>query len=546
MPEIQSPTEKGDEQIALRNHEVSPELRMQPPSPSQEDKLYLQGIRYWMVSFLVGIMLFLVQTEISIVTTSLVAITQDLGGFNIASWVLSSYLLGYVGVVVIMAKASDIIGRKPAFVSSILVFTLFSAGCSAAMTMPQLIVLRAFQGMGGGASYALSTIMIVEIVPPSKYGKQVAFTGIAIVLAMVLGPIIGGAISSNTTWRWIFIFNVPIGALGLLLALMGIPNGFPNHGRPVVQSIDTSIPSILSRLDIPGSALVLLATTSFTAAFQEAGSRFSTPGLLVSVMACPAMVGTPSDTCSQHSRTCSALALLDQSSNDWHTSRYCNSGGPLTVTAFQLPQRFQLLNGLSGLDAGVRLIPFGAAVPFGTIASTNVLSKLRVPAVFVTIIGALLQVVGYALLGTSEVSSHIPPALYGYQVIAGVGCGVCFQTLFLAIPFTVEEGDKVKAVGLGTATQSRAMGSAIMISVTTSVFNGFVLPRLTSLGIPDPTSTLQGHGPGASQIPPDLLNDARDVLSEGYNRQMLVLSGCGAAQVFLALLMWRKKQIRIA
>ncbi|KAK7979680.1 t-SNARE [Apiospora arundinis] len=535
MPEIQSPTEKGDEQIALRNHEVSPELRMQPPSPSQEDKLYLQGIRYWMVSFLVGIMLFLVQTEISIVTTSLVAITQDLGGFNIASWVLSSYLLGYVGVVVIMAKASDIIGRKPAFVSSILVFTLFSAGCSAAMTMPQLIVLRAFQGMGGGASYALSTIMIVEIVPPSKYGKQVAFTGIAIVLAMVLGPIIGGAISSNTTWRWIFIFNVPIGALGLLLALMGIPNGFPNHGRPVVQSIDTSIPSILSRLDIPGSALVLLATTSFTAAFQEAGSRFSwNSAYVIVLLVCSFLLWLA---LLWWERRVTLAASIREPVLPW---RFLTNRAMIGILLFQL------LNGLSGLDAGVRLIPFGAAVPFGTIASTNVLSKLRVPAVFVTIIGALLQVVGYALLGTSEVSSHIPPALYGYQVIAGVGCGVCFQTLFLAIPFTVEEGDKVKAVGLGTATQSRAMGSAIMISVTTSVFNGFVLPRLTSLGIPDPTSTLQGHGPGASQIPPDLLNDARDVLSEGYNRQMLVLSGCGAAQVFLALLMWRKKQIRIA
>lgn len=145
------------------------------------------------------------------------------------------------------------------------------------------IILRAFQGLGGGCCYTLSTIMIIELVPPHRYGSLMAYTGIAIVLAMVLGPILGGAISAHTTWRWIFLFNVPVGALGLVLAVLGIPNGFPHHYEKSKSAIPTESQKAkgtqkaesLKRVDFLGCVLVLLATVSLTAAFQEAGSRFS-------------------------------------------------------------------------------------------------------------------------------------------------------------------------------------------------------------------------------------------------------------------------------
>ncbi|KOS22229.1 Multidrug resistance protein 3 [Escovopsis weberi] len=475
-------------------------------------------------------MLFLVQTEISIVTTSLVAITHDLGGFETASWIMSSYLLGYVGVVVIITKLSDIFGRKPAYMLSIFIFTVFSGGCAAAQTMPQLIIMRAFQGVGGGGSYALSTVLIIEIVPPRKYGKLVAYTGIAIVLAMVLGPIIGGGISSRTTWRWIFLFNVPVGAVGLALAFIGIPDGFPNQNRP-----NSAGPSEkpFARLDLLGCVLLLLATMSFTSAFQEAGSRFSWDSayvislLVVSVVIWAALL--------TWERATTLANKVREPVLPWRflTSRAMVGilleilllGGPLTVTTLQLPQRFQLVNGLSSIKASAILVPFGAAVPFGTIATAN-LSKAKVPFLFIIVAGSLLQVIGFALLGTLEASAHVPRGVYGYQVLAGLGCGLCFQAGFLAIPFTAEKRDQ--AVGLGTATQSRAMGSAIMVAVTTSVFNG--LSQASSLVAAGMTAEVE-------QL-------ARQILSRGYNRQMYVLCACGAAQVPAAFLMWRKKQIK--
>lgn len=116
--------------------------------------------------------------------------------------------------------------------------------------------------------------MIIESVPPAKYGTYVVNANLAPVLAYFLGPILGGAISENTTWRWIFWINVPIGVVALTLALVGIPNGFPYQERPRHRPTDIMSRKTLDRLDLPGCTLLLLATMAFTACFQEADSRF--------------------------------------------------------------------------------------------------------------------------------------------------------------------------------------------------------------------------------------------------------------------------------
>lgn len=116
-------------------------------------------------------------------------------------------------------------------------------------------------------------------------------------------------------------------------------------------------------------------------------------------------------------------------------------GGPLTVTNLQIPQRFQLVTGMSSLDAGVRLIPFGVGLSAGTIMSANIAKRFKVPVVYCVITGSLLQVIGYALLGSSGSYVNIPPAVYAYLVIAGIGCGISFQILILTIPTIAEKRD---------------------------------------------------------------------------------------------------------
>lgn len=330
--------------------------------------------------------------------------------------------------------------------------------------------MRAFQGVGGGGCFALATIILIESVPPPKYAKFVAYIGIALILAMVLGPIIGGGISENTTWRWIFLFksvilsilrslhmfsdintSVPIGVLIFVMATIGIPNGFPYHGRPEdgLSIKPTSSTKTFQRLDIPGSILLMMSTLAFTACFQEADSRFAwNSAFVITLLVATAVLWGGLMLWERH------VTLRSEAREPVLPWRFFINpamvgillgfvflGGPMTVVNFQLPQRFQLVNGLSGLDAGIRLLPFGAAVPVGTVAGANAASKLRVPAIYLVMIGAIFQIIGYSLLSTLGNSLSIEPALYGYQVLVGVGSGMSYQVLYLLVPFTSDKID---------------------------------------------------------------------------------------------------------
>ncbi|PFH62221.1 hypothetical protein XA68_14500 [Ophiocordyceps unilateralis] len=532
---------------------VDPPLieRRESSSDGGEAIVYVHGLRFWLLAVAISVMLFLASLDTTITTTSLVAITHDLGGFQTASWILSGYQLGWVAVIVICAKLSDIFGRKPVFIVCITLFAVFSAGCAAAQTMAQLIILRAFQGVGGGGCLALTTILITEAVPPEELGSFASKVNVALIMSLVLGPVLGGAITSGTTWRWIFIINIPMSLIAVVLAQVGIPSGFPHHGHPKA-GVATSSSKVtkLARLDIVGSVLLILAALSFTSGFQEADSRFAWNSayvitlLIVSLVLWVALL--------LWERHVTLFSRVREPVMPWRffTDRvragvmlvFVLAGVPIVVTNFQLPQRFQLVNGLSSIDASVRILPFGVAFCVGSLASSRLTSSLRVPSIYHVLAGAALQVVGFALLGVLRASPEIQPAVYGYQVLCGIGVGLNYMALYLLIPFTADRRDK--AIGMGLAAQFRTMGSAFGLAIVTSVFNGYTGPRLTSLGLSTEVTSIMGLGTQRlAAITPELLADVRYILSEAYNRQMLVLCAFAAAQIPAALLMWKRKQI---
>jgi putative effector of murein hydrolase len=123
-------------------------------------------------------------------------------------------------------------------------------------------------------------------------------------------------------------------------------------------------------------------------------------------------------------------------------------GGPALITLFQLPQEFQLVHDLSGLDAGVRLIPFTIAMAIGSSIAALVAGKLKVRALYIVIAGACVQVVGFALLSQRRFSMEVSRETYGFQVLAGLGVGANFTMFYLLVPFTIEPRDQGKLICL--------------------------------------------------------------------------------------------------
>ncbi|KAI1126022.1 putative multidrug resistance protein fnx1 [Nemania abortiva] len=520
-------------------------------SDSQPDFVYIQGARFWSICAAIAVMMFLVNFEVPVVITALVSITNDLHGFDDVGWVVSSYLLGYVGVIVICAKFSDIFGRKLVFLSSIVFFIIFSAACSAAQTMVQLIVFRAFQGIGGGGCWSLATIIVVELVPPEQYAKFVANISIVNATALLLGPIIGGAIASGTTWRWIFIINVPIAVLALLVSFLCIPKDFPYQGQPNYNSKplkELFAKSTLNRIDVPGTILLLFATLALTAAFEEADQKFPwRSGYVITLLILSVFfwIGlavweryvTHSDTIRE---PIVPWRFLQNREMMGILLNFVLLGGPTVIGMFILPQRFQLVYGTSGLNAGVRLIPFTAIIPIGSIFASILGGKFKVPVVYLLIFGSVLQVLGFALIGTLPSTLDIPSRIYGFQILAGWGCGINFSLLFIIIPFVNEKRDH--AVALGAGSQFRFMGGSIVLAISTSVFNSYVRPQIESqLGISNPDA-LTEILPTLAQ---GLQEQIRKTLATGYSHQILVLAVSAGLQIPATLLMWKKKQLTI-
>ncbi|MCX7011395.1 MAG: DHA2 family efflux MFS transporter permease subunit [Candidatus Sumerlaeota bacterium] len=134
-----------------------------------------------------------------------------------ATWILTSYLVSNAIVLPLGAWFSMLFGRKNFYMICVGVFTLSSALCGLAPNLESLIVFRILQGIGGGALQPISQAILVESFPPRKRGLAMAFYGMGVVFAPVIGPTLGGWITDNLSWRWIFLINLPVGALSISL-----------------------------------------------------------------------------------------------------------------------------------------------------------------------------------------------------------------------------------------------------------------------------------------------------------------------------------------
>jgi len=177
----------------------------------------------WLVALTVMIPTFIEILDMTIVNVSLNHIQGSLSaGLDEVTWVLTSYLVSNAVVIPISGWLASRIGRMRYMLLSVGLFTASSLACGSATSLGMLVFFRVLQGIGGGGLQPLSNAILLETFPPREHGMAMAIFGMGIVLAPILGPILGGWITDNWSWRWIFYINIPIGVLSIVLTLLFI------------------------------------------------------------------------------------------------------------------------------------------------------------------------------------------------------------------------------------------------------------------------------------------------------------------------------------
>ena len=174
----------------------------------------------WLIAFIVSLAAFMEVLDTSIANVALPHIAGNLGASSDEStWVLTSYLVSNAIVLPVTGWFVSLLGRKRFFLICIVLFTISSLLCGIAPTLPILLLARVIQGAGGGGLQPMAQAILADTFPPEKRGLAFSVYGVTAIVAPSIGPTLGGWITDNYTWRWIFLMNLPVGILALFLLL---------------------------------------------------------------------------------------------------------------------------------------------------------------------------------------------------------------------------------------------------------------------------------------------------------------------------------------
>ena len=401
---------------------------------------------------IVSVALFMVTLDNLVVTNALVSIREDLGAsLEELEWTVNAYTLSFAVFLLTAAAIGDRLGRRAVFVAGIGVFTLASAAAALAPSTDALIAARAVQGLGAAVITPLSLTLLSEAFPAEKRGLALGVWSGVSGLGVALGPVVGGAVVEGFSWQWIFWLNVPV---GLALA-------------PVALAILAESRGANRSLDVPGVSLAsagLLGVVFGIVRAQSLGWTSTT--VLASIGVGVALLAA---FVAWELRARAPMLPMRFFKNRAFAA---TSGVSLAMffgafgSIFLLAQFFQVAQGYSPLEAGLRTLPW-TAMPIFVAPIAGVLSD-RIGSRPLMAAGLALQAIGLGWLATvSE-----PDVAYGLLVpafvMAGAGMALVFAPAANAVLGAVKPSEAGQASG---ATNTiREIGGVLGVAVLATVF----------------------------------------------------------------------------
>src|SRR3954447_6073233 len=194
---------------------------MSSVSAAPDAALARRGVSPWIIALVVTVPTFMEVLDTSIANVALRHIAGGLSAAeNDSEWVITSYLASNAIVLPLSGWLSATFGRRRYFLASVVLFTISSGLCGMATSLEQLIAFRLLQGLAGGGLQPSTQGVLLDAFPLEKQGSAMAMFGVGVLIAPILGPMLGGWITDNYSWRWIFFINLPVGAVAFLLSYL--------------------------------------------------------------------------------------------------------------------------------------------------------------------------------------------------------------------------------------------------------------------------------------------------------------------------------------
>jgi EmrB/QacA subfamily drug resistance transporter len=443
------------------------------------------GWRFWAIfpGLCIGGLLSALDT--TILSTVLPTISQELDSQELYVWAINGYFVSQTAVQPLYGQVANIFGRRWPMILSVALFALGSGLCGGASSTEMLIAARVIQGLGGGGINVMTEIIVADLVPLRERQQIMGIVFTAFAVGTFIGPVVGGAIVDNTSWRWVFYINLPLCGVTLILMLLFL---HVNYDR------QSTVTAKLKRVDFAGNAILITSVISILLALTWAGTTHPWKSWRTIVPLLLGFAGMVAFLVYQGSRWCLEPTMpLRLFANRTAAITYVLSflhGIILYWVSLFLPVYFQsILEATpekSGIDLFASVIPMVPAAIIGGVLIT-VTGKYKE----LLVAGFVLMAVGMGLFTMLDDRTNTVRWVV-YQVVLALGSGISLIATLPAVLASLPESD----VATATATWAflRSFGSIWGVSIPSAIFNTRFTDLVGRIASPQLRSVLVGGG----------------------------------------------------